>query len=88
LVHFSPGTLRRMLETAGFRVERTQMLRKSDWMRASAGQIGGTGGGSRRHRWLKHKWPSRLAAAYCVWTGRSDGMLVTAVKPGVAENSS
>jgi ubiquinone/menaquinone biosynthesis C-methylase UbiE len=82
LVHFSPATLSRMLEMAGFRVERTQMLRKSDWMRASARQICGAGGGSRCHRWLKRRWPSRLAASYCVWTRRSDGMLVTAVKPG------
>jgi SAM-dependent methyltransferase len=80
LTHFSTTTLKRMLQAAGFQVERTQMLRKSDWIRASAARIGRQGHANRWHRLLTRKWPSRLAASYCAWTRQSDGILMWAVK--------
>ena len=35
LIHFTPATLRRMFQVAGFTVEKVRMIRKSDWLRAS-----------------------------------------------------
>jgi 2-polyprenyl-3-methyl-5-hydroxy-6-metoxy-1,4-benzoquinol methylase len=78
LTHFSPSTLRRMVEAAGFRVERVRMLRASDWLcrsarRAQQGQHPGP-------RWLRFRPLARLAASYLCWTGQSDSMLLTAIK--------
>lgn len=79
LTHFTPGTLRLLLERAGFRVGPTRMVRHSKWLRASAHL-------ARRHhpqgpywhRWLAAKPASRLATWYGYLTQQSDCMLVTA----------
>jgi 2-polyprenyl-3-methyl-5-hydroxy-6-metoxy-1,4-benzoquinol methylase len=81
LTHFSPITLRKMLERAGFAVQSTDMLRRSQWLRDSARLAHHVGQKGRWSGLLLHKWPSRLAASYSVWTRRSDAMLMTAVKP-------
>jgi 2-polyprenyl-3-methyl-5-hydroxy-6-metoxy-1,4-benzoquinol methylase len=81
LTHFSPNTLRKMLEQAGFEVRSTRMLRRSQWLRDSAQLARRVGHKTRWSGLLQHQWPSRLAASYSVWTRQSDAMLMTAVKP-------
>ncbi len=78
LTHFTPCTLRLMLEKAGFRVGPTRMVRHSDWLRSSA----------RLARLLAPTlhWPHallakpvcRLATWYSYLTRQSDCILVTA----------
>jgi SAM-dependent methyltransferase len=80
LVHFTPLTLRAMLERAGFVVEEVRQIRRASWLRASARLAR-----SRRQRrgwldWLALGPPGRLAALYFHLRGRSDTILATAIK--------
>ena len=81
LTHFTPKTLRDMLETAGFRVEAVRMLRHSDWLRSSAKlAIQQRRGGS----WAKLlRWkPAAKAVAWgCYAAGMSDCMMAVAERP-------
>lgn len=79
LTHFSPATLRRMVEAAGFRVERVRMLRSSDWLCRSARLA--CRQGRRGFGWLTFRPLARLAASYLCWSGQSDSILLTALKP-------
>jgi len=77
LTHFSPTTLRAMLETAGFRVEFVRQLRHADWLRSSARRAAG-GGWARLLRWK----PAAKAAAWaCYAAGMSDCLLAVAERP-------
>lgn len=78
LTHFSPATLRLMVEAAGFRCDRLRMVRHSDWMRSSAKRACRTGQASRFQRWLRIKPASRLATWYTSLRGKADCMLLTA----------
>ncbi len=85
LIHFTPATLRRMLQAAGFTVEKVRMIPHSDWLRASvrlarrkpAGLA--SGGVSLFPKpwvyWLRWRPLSGLAARYCQLTGQSDCLL-------------
>src|SRR5205823_4386530 len=78
LVHFSPATLRLMLQRAGFRVGRVCMVRRSGWLRNSARL-------ATRHfpqhprwsRWLQGKTLSNLASWYGYCMCQSDCLMVT-----------
>ena len=78
LVHFSPYTLQFMLEQAGFRVERIQMLRRSSWLRHSARLAVRHPQANLWHRLYCGRLLSRLAAFYSCLTRQSDCMLALA----------
>jgi SAM-dependent methyltransferase len=79
LVHFTPETLRLMLQRAGFRAGKVAMVRRSGWLRASARL-------ATRHfphqprwfRWLQSKSMSTLAGWYGSLTRQADCLMVTA----------
>lgn len=80
LTHFSPVTLRWMLERTGFRVGPVRMIRQSGWMRASA-HIASQGGRKLRSDWLRlfrNKHVSRLGTWYTYFTQQCDCLMVTA----------
>ncbi|MDB5311816.1 MAG: ubiG 1 [Gemmataceae bacterium] len=80
LTHFTPKTLRAMLETAGFRPGPVRMLRHGDWLRSSAKLAGARRGGG----WAKLlRWkPAAKAVAWgCYATGMSDCIMVVAERP-------
>lgn len=78
LTHFTPKTLRVMLETAGFRVDRVQLLRHSDWLRSSAKLAVRDGTGGLLARALTWKPAARAVAWGCYAAGMSDCMLAIA----------
>jgi SAM-dependent methyltransferase len=78
LIHFTPQTLTAMLQQAGFRPGPVQMVRHSDWVRASARLARRLMPAARWPRWLATKPVSRLAAWYCYLTRRCDCMMVMA----------
>ena len=71
LVHFTPETLRLMLQRAGFRATRVSMVRRGGWLRSSARQ-------AMRHfphqprwfRWLQNRAFSNLTSWYAYLTRR------------------
>jgi SAM-dependent methyltransferase len=78
LTHFTPRTLERMLQQAGFRTGPVRMVRHSDWLRASARLACRLTPGARWPRWLAAKSLSRLAAWYAYLTRQCDCIQVTA----------
>jgi predicted SAM-dependent methyltransferase len=82
LTHFCPGTLRAMLECAGFRVESLRMLRHSDWLRSSARIASRAQPTGLLARTLKFKPMARLTAWGCYLAGQSDCMLAVAERAG------
>jgi len=80
LTHFTPPTLRQMLEKAGFRVRSLQQVRHSDWLRASAELADQLGRKTRWQRWLRTRAGSNLAAWYSHLTRQADCLQATAVK--------
>ena len=80
LTHFTPKSLREMLETTGFRVGTVRLLRHSDWLRSSARQSVSQGGGlwARLLRW---KPVAKAAAWGCYAVGMSDCMMAVAERP-------
>jgi 2-polyprenyl-3-methyl-5-hydroxy-6-metoxy-1,4-benzoquinol methylase len=79
LIHFAPATLRRMLDEAGFTIEKLSMIPHSDWLRASLRLASRRGGPSPLAkpwlRWLGSRPASGIAAWYCRLTGQSDCLL-------------
>jgi SAM-dependent methyltransferase len=85
LIHFTPVTLRRMLERAGFAVEAMRMIPHSDWLRASArlaqrnreamAETAQTAWPRPWADWLRWRPLSGLAARYCQLTGQSDCLM-------------
>jgi SAM-dependent methyltransferase len=78
LTHFTPPTLRSMLECADFRVISLEMVRHSSWLRGSAKLAARRHGTRRWQRWLGGKAPSRLVTWYSYLKGQSDCILATA----------
>jgi SAM-dependent methyltransferase len=75
LTHFTPQTLRKILERAEFRVLRLRSIRHNSWLRHSAGRA--------RTRWgrlLRHRLPASLAGWYSAAAGRCNGILALATK--------
>lgn len=80
LTHFSPRTLRHMLQRAGFEPGKVRMVRSSSWLRQSV-QLARKG--SRPALWtsfLGTRLGSNLASWYCCLTRQSDSMMVTGLK--------
>jgi SAM-dependent methyltransferase len=75
LIHFTPATLRRTLQHAGFTIEHLRMIPHSDWMRASLRLARAQHAGPPWTRWLGSRPASRLAAWYCRITRQSDCLL-------------
>lgn len=80
LTHFSPWTLRAMLQRAGFEVGAVRMLRHSEWLRASAARLREKAPTPVWNRWLRAKPLARLAACYASLTQQTDCMLALATK--------
>jgi 2-polyprenyl-3-methyl-5-hydroxy-6-metoxy-1,4-benzoquinol methylase len=80
LTHFTPRTLRQMLEAAGFRAGAVRMVRHSSWLRKSARRAGQHLRGNLWHRWLSYKPTSRLATWYSYLTRQADCISVTATR--------
>jgi 2-polyprenyl-3-methyl-5-hydroxy-6-metoxy-1,4-benzoquinol methylase len=81
LVHFTPATLRAMLERTGFRVESLRQVRRPSWLRASARLARSRNQGPARLHWLALGPLGRLASLYFHLRSRSDTILATAIKP-------
>lgn len=80
LTHFTPPTLRRMLERAGFAVGRVRMIRHSDWLRSSAVFAGRLQRESWQRRLLEKKPVAKVAAWLQYLRGQSDCMLAMGEK--------
>jgi SAM-dependent methyltransferase len=80
LTHFTPETLRRMLEAAGFRVVDLRPVRHSDWLRSSAVLAGRFGRRSLWQRALTRKLGAKLAVWGCHLLRQSDCMTAVAEK--------
>jgi SAM-dependent methyltransferase len=78
LTHFTPETLRRMLEHAGFTCGPLRMIRHGRWLRRSA--LLARGGNEARiwQHWLTGKLASRLVAHFNALAGLSDCIMVVA----------
>src|SRR5690606_859243 len=81
LTHFTPRTLRTMIECAGFRTASVRCIRHSDWLRSSARLACRRGGGALWQRCLRFKPLARLVAWACFLAGRSDCILALAERP-------
>jgi len=80
LTHFTPPTLRLMLEKAGFRVQSLRLVRHSDWLRSSAELASQLGRGAPWQGWLRTRAGSNLAAWYSYLTRQADCIQITAIK--------
>jgi 2-polyprenyl-3-methyl-5-hydroxy-6-metoxy-1,4-benzoquinol methylase len=80
LTHFTPATLRQMLQEAGFRIGPVRMVRHSHWLRWSARLAHRMRHGPSWLRWLRVKPLSRLTAWCNCLRRQSDCVLVTAGK--------
>jgi SAM-dependent methyltransferase len=78
LTHFSPATLRGIVQRAGFRVRRLRMLRHSRWLRESASLACMEKANQAWPYWLRRKFASRLITSYCWLTRQTDCMVLTA----------
>lgn len=81
LTHFTPKSLREMLETAGFRVTLQRQLRHGDWLRSSARLAAGRGAGGPWARLLGWKPAAKAVAWLCYAAGMSDCMMAVAERP-------
>ncbi len=80
LTHFSPWTLRRMLERAGLEPGPVTMVCHTTWLRRSARQARQRGRGTLAARLLSAGPLSRLASWYGCLTRQSDTIRIVAVK--------
>jgi SAM-dependent methyltransferase len=78
LAHFTPTTLRLMLDKAGFRMTAIRPVRHSDWLRSSAHLANRLGRRSLRQRLLMNKHVAKLVAGGCHLLRRSDCIWVQA----------
>ena len=81
LSHFTPATLRQMVHRAGFSVTSQGTLRHSDWIRRSVRLSARLGCGPGWLRLLNQRWVSSALSRYWQLVGRSDCLLLTAVRP-------
>ncbi len=75
LTHFSPATLRAMLDRAGLVPGRASFVRHATWIARSAAR-------AKRLRWLRFRPAARLAARWCALRGRGDCIMVEAEVEG------
>jgi SAM-dependent methyltransferase len=80
LTHFTPATLRKMLEKAGFRVLARQNPRHSLWLRLSIERAGRNGRLHRPYAWMRSKFASSVVTRLQQWLGRADSFLLIAEK--------
>jgi SAM-dependent methyltransferase len=80
LTHFSPETLRWMLERTGFRVDSVRMIRQSGWLRSSAKIACRSGRAPAWHYAIRNKYIARLATWHSYVTRQCDCLLVTATR--------
>jgi 2-polyprenyl-3-methyl-5-hydroxy-6-metoxy-1,4-benzoquinol methylase len=78
LTHFTPLTLRLMLEQAGFRCGRIRMVRHSRWLRRSAQLACDRSTPRTWQRWLTGMFASRVLSRFSALTRQSDCILMTA----------
>jgi SAM-dependent methyltransferase len=78
LVHFSPRTLRRIVEMAGFQVYTIHGQRHASWLQSSARLARRRG--RRRLHWLAWRPLASLVARYGLLVGRADSILLVAGK--------
>ncbi|MCS6866561.1 MAG: class I SAM-dependent methyltransferase [Gemmataceae bacterium] len=81
LTHFTPTTLRMILENAGFRLKSLRPLRHSDWLRSSARLAQRHHHGGLLTQTLRWKPLAKLAAWLCYLAGQSDCILAIAERP-------
>lgn len=80
LLHFSPATLRRILERAGFNNIELHQATRAGWIRHSAGLAIGRGAKSRWLRLLKTRLASKWAGRWARWRGRAETLIAVADK--------
>jgi SAM-dependent methyltransferase len=80
LTHFSPETLRWMLERAGFQLDAMHMMPQSSWIRSSAKLACQRGAPNRWQEWLRGKTASRVAAGYSYLAQQCDCIMATATR--------
>jgi 2-polyprenyl-3-methyl-5-hydroxy-6-metoxy-1,4-benzoquinol methylase len=85
LLHFTPQTLARLLESHGLRVERLRLLRKPGWMRRSLSAAARRPHLPPLRRWLlraaKQRLVSGLLTRWTVRTGQGDCLQAIASRP-------
>jgi 2-polyprenyl-3-methyl-5-hydroxy-6-metoxy-1,4-benzoquinol methylase len=80
VTHFSPATMRKTLEKAGFRVLKKQNIRHSQWLRNSLERARQNGRLRRNCAWLRSKLASSAFTRYQQAVGRADSFLMIAEK--------
>lgn len=80
LTHFTPPTLRSMLEAAGFRVARLRLIRHSDWLLSSAKLAGRIGRPTFWQQQLARKPVARMVAWASYAAGQADCMFAIGEK--------
>ena len=80
LTHFTPLTLRKMLDRAGFQFEAMQMVRHSYWLRQSAQLASRRGTISPPLSLLKFRLPSSIVSKWYLHAGKSDSFVIMARK--------
>ncbi|NUQ60887.1 MAG: class I SAM-dependent methyltransferase [Pirellulales bacterium] len=78
LIHFTPSTLRRMVEQAGFRVENIRTMSHASWLQGSAKRAVESGRAGILVRLLQFRPFCRLAAWSHLVSGSADAIVVTA----------
>ena len=81
LTHFTPKTLRSMLETAGFVVGLTRMVRHADWLRSSARLAIRMERSCTLAHLLRWKPMAKAVAWGCYVVGMSDCLMMVAERP-------
>jgi 2-polyprenyl-3-methyl-5-hydroxy-6-metoxy-1,4-benzoquinol methylase len=78
LTHFSPATLQKMLEKAGFRVIIRQHVRHSLWFRNSTDRARDNGHLRWPQSWMQSKFASSTVTRCQKWLGRAESFLIIA----------
>jgi len=81
LTHFTPRTLREILQASGFRVAEVRSWIHADWLRSSAERAVATGSSSLTSKLLRGKLVSKLVAWYGHLLGRPDSIVAVAERP-------
>jgi 2-polyprenyl-3-methyl-5-hydroxy-6-metoxy-1,4-benzoquinol methylase len=84
LTHFTPATLLRMVERAGFHVEKLRMVRNPAWIPGSLETARRQQRPLGWRRWLGKRFIARQVATWLYWTRQADEIALTAVRPGAA----
>jgi 2-polyprenyl-3-methyl-5-hydroxy-6-metoxy-1,4-benzoquinol methylase len=80
LTHFTPATLRQMVERAGFQTERVWLPPNAAWLRESAETALRLEPEAAWRRWLTSRFVARRVVSYLYLTRQSDEMVLTAIK--------